>query len=82
MKCLGVLPGDAPPGGAVQVVLLLRVHADVVVLVELKPVQLTALISTNGLQPHPLWLLLIHRHFEFQVLIKLRLTQILRRQEV
>lgn len=75
--CETVIPDDALPGGAVQVVLLLRVQADVLLRVQLQPVHQALLVPAYWLEAHLLRVLLIDRHLELQVVIKLTLAEIL-----
>lgn len=72
-----VLPDDTPPGGSVQIVLLLRVQPDVLLLVQLKPVHQALPVPTYRLQTHLLWILLVNRHLELEVVVELTLTKIL-----
>lgn len=76
-----VLPDDAPPGGPIQVVLLLRVQPDVLLLIQLHPVQQTLPVPTDGLQSHLLWILVVDHHLELQVVIELTLAEILQSRE-
>lgn len=76
-----VLPDDAPPGGPIQIVLLLRVQPDVLLLIQLHPVQQTLPVPTNGLQSHLLWILVVDHHLELEVIVKLTLAEILRGTE-
>lgn len=74
----GELPDNAGPRGSIEVVLLLCVEPDVLLLVQLKPVQETLAVPADGLQTHLLRVLLIDGHLEFEVIIKLTLAEILK----
>lgn len=73
----GSVPDDAPPAGAVQVILLLGVQPDVLLRVQLQPVQQALPVPPDRLQAHLVRLLLVHHSLELQVVIKLTLTQVL-----
>ena len=68
------VPDDAPPAGAVQVILFLGVQPDVLLWVQLQPVEQALPVPAYRLQPHLLWLLLVYHRLELQVVIELTLT--------
>lgn len=73
-----MLPDNTLPRGPVQIILLLCVQPDVLLVVQLQPVHQTLLVPTYRLQTHLLRILLVDRCLEFQVVIKLTLTKILK----
>lgn len=72
------LPHNALPRGSIRIVLLLRVQTDVLLVVQLEPVQQSLPVPAHRLQPHPLWILIIYCCLKLQVVIKLTLTQVLK----